>query len=99
MIKTLIEYSLKEIEMAEDYVKLACHIDDPATSQKFNEFAKEEIKHYDFIKSVLKNKEMEMEKQNPEKDVHKEFKDSYQEMLDDWKDKVVYKINSYQPKK
>lgn len=99
MIKKMIEYSIEEIEMAEKYVKLAYYIEDPTISQKFNDIAKDEIKHYEYLKSVLKREEKEMEQDEPSEDVHKKFMDSYEEMIDDWKDKVIFKINNYQPKR
>ena len=99
ILRKMIEYSVQEVDMAEKYVELASCIEDPSTSQKFNEMAKDEIRHYEYLKSVLKKEEMEMEKTRPHEDVHKEIMDSYREMIDDWKDKVVYKINNYQVKK
>lgn len=99
MIKKLVEYSVKEIEMAENYARFACYVDDPTVAQKFNEIAKDEIKHYEYFKSILKKEEIEMEKIEPKEDVHKKFMDSYIEMVEDWKDKIVYKINSYQIKR
>ena len=99
MLKKIIEYSIEEIESAEHYVKLALCIEDPSVSQKFNELAKDEIRHYEYLKSVIKKEELEMEKTEPHEDVHKEIMDSYVEMIEEWKDKVVYKINNYQIKK
>lgn len=99
IIKKLVEYSLEELEMAEKYCKLALHCEDPVTSQKFNEIAKDEIRHYEFLKSVLKKEETEMTKDGTTNRMGADVLESYKEILDEKKDRIMYKINNFQPKK
>lgn len=92
MIEKLVKYSVDEIGMADNYTELARYVEDPMLSQKLNEMAKDEMKHYDYIASIIKKQEMSEES-------CKEMTESYRHVMEDYKDKVSYKINSYQPKK
>lgn len=97
IIKKLIEYSIEELDMAEKYCKLASYFEDAATSSKFNEIAKDEIRHYEFLKSILK-KESESIK-NDKDEMGKDLSNAYREILDDKKDRIMYKINNFQSRK
>lgn len=95
-LKKIIEYSMKELKSAEDYNKMACHAEDVALAQKLNEMAKEEMKHYDYLRSVL---DKEKAKETASKDAFcYKFVDTYEESLNDWKNRIMYKINSFQAK-
>lgn len=96
MLKKAIDYSMKELKAAEEYNKMAYHATDAAMAQKFNEMAKEEIKHYEYIRSVLdKERAKEPHKEDGFCDI---FVKTYEEYLDDWKGKILYNINNFKVK-
>lgn len=84
--------------MAENYVRMAAHIEDPSTAQRFNDLAKDEIRHCEFLQSVLEKERKEMEKGDTKR-LYEDTYNSYEEMIDDWKDRVVYKINNFQTRR
>lgn len=91
--KKLIKYSLDEIKMAEKYVVLAMHMEDPAVCQKLVEMAKDELKHYDYLDSLL-HKEKTTDEHELEHMVS-----TYEDITKDWKDEVMFKISNFQLKK
>ena len=93
-LKKVIEYSMKELSSSEDYNNMAHYADDATMAQKFNEMAKEEMKHYDYLRSIL---DKEKAKESNSKDMFcYKFVDTYEESLNDWKNRIMYKINTFQ---
>jgi rubrerythrin len=88
---------MHELKMAEKYSEMADTVKDTTISSKFIEMAKDEMKHYDFLQTVLEKKETEMKAAG--KDVSEELDISYSEMFSEWKDRIAYKISKYTPKR
>lgn len=54
--QSIMEYSIEEIKMAEKYIHLAKECSEQSLSVKLQEMAKDEIRHYDFLKQTLDTK-------------------------------------------
>lgn len=100
MERKLTEYMLDEIEGAEKYIKMAKHCKDQAMAMKFQEMAKEEMKHYDnlhnFLNKMIDDKSKEGENME---DIYKASYEGFENMYHDWADKVAYEISSFMFKK
>ena len=54
--QNMMEYSIEEIKMAEKYIHLAKECSDQSLAVKLQEIAKDEMRHYDFLKQTLDTK-------------------------------------------
>lgn len=85
--RMMMKYAIDEIKMAEGYMYLARDCE-PAIATKLQEIAKDELRHYDFIKQTLTTKLST----NPDKGIMGEL---LQEVYDEWICDVKEKVNTF----
>lgn len=97
-IKKLMEYAISEITMAEDYIKIAESIcEEEAMALKFQEMAKDELKHHQYDIEVIK-KELEKKKEKGEHVLELEDSLLY-DVYKDWFGNVEARVNNFKVKK
>lgn len=89
--RRMMEYSIKEITMAEKYMNLALSCD-VATATKLQEIAKDEMKHFDILKQILDTTLQESEQS---KDIKAEL---LSEVYNKWVTSVKMKISDFRAK-
>lgn len=55
LAQKMMKYSIDEIRMAENYIRLAKGVEDANMSMKLQEIAKDELRHYDVVIGFLNN--------------------------------------------
>lgn len=103
VVHKLTEYAIEEVAMAEKYIKLAHKAEDAALATRLQEMAKDELKHCDFIQNTVM-KMIEQEKMAckdgvQDTTIKEEVEYAFYDAYGDWKDKVVYMVNSFTVKK
>lgn len=84
---------MEELKSADNYSRMAYQDFDHDICNKFNEMAKEEIKHYDYFTSIL-NKEKSKENDNDNGFCQILVK-TYDDFLLEWKEQILYRINNF----
>lgn len=92
IIKKLIKYSMCELETAEAYQELMCHVEDSSAFSKFKDFANQELVHYEYDFSMAMTLAQKLKDEGEIEDVDELISCVYKEHETDWKDKIVWKI-------
>lgn len=100
MVKKLTKYALEEVKMAEHYIHLAKTCTEESTALKFQEIAKDEMRHYQFLNDLIHKKLSEKTEDGvvDTKSVPEKHGAILHHMYEEWADKVKTEIEIFKVK-
>ena len=97
MLKRFIRYAMNEIRTADDYIKTAKICKDETNARYFHEMAKEEIKHFNIIMTIINN--VLKEKNENEVETEEEIGSMLYELYNEWFKDVDTKVKVFRYEK